>query len=61
MVRVRISRVPPSRVLEGVDLRDYRLQEGREYELDPRVAKILVAWNYAEPADDCNDSGPKSN
>jgi hypothetical protein len=51
MMRVRISRVPPSRVLEGADLRGYKLQEGHEYELDARVAKILVAWNYAEPAD----------
>ena len=59
MMRVRISRVPPSRVLEGVDLRDYKLQEGHEYELDTRVAKILVAWNYAEPAD--RDHDRKSN
>ena len=48
-VKVRVLRVPPSRALEGIDLRPYRLQKGNVYELDPQVAQVLIVWKYAEP------------
>ena len=47
-MRVRIRRIPPSPVLEGVDLRPYSFREGRLYEVDPPVAKVLLSWGYAE-------------
>jgi len=47
-MRVRIRHVPPSLVLEGVDLRPYSFREGRLYEVDPPVAKVLLSWGYAE-------------
>jgi hypothetical protein len=47
-MEVRVLRVPPSRVLEGIDLRPYKLQEGNLYELEPQVAKVLIVWEYAE-------------
>jgi hypothetical protein len=50
-LRVRIRRVPPSRVLEGVDVSAYGFRKGRVYELDTRVANVLLGWDYAELAD----------
>src|SRR5215831_18129594 len=47
-MRVRIRRVPPSPALEGVDLRPYSFREGRLYELDPPVARVLLSWGYAD-------------
>ena len=47
-IRVRVLRVPPSRALEGIDLRPYKLQEGSIYELEPQVANVLIVWKYAE-------------
>ena len=47
-MKVRILRVPPSRILEGVDLGPYRFDTGHLYELELHVAKVLVVWNYAE-------------
>jgi hypothetical protein len=47
-VKVRLLKVPPSRVLEGIDLRPYKLQEGNVYDLEPEVAKVLIVWKYAE-------------
>ena len=41
-VKVRVLRVPPSRALEGIDLRPYGLQKGNVYELDPQVAQVLI-------------------
>ncbi len=49
--RVRIRRVPPTRVLEGVDVSAYGFRAGQVYELDTRVANVLLAWDYAERAD----------
>jgi hypothetical protein len=54
--RVRIRRVPPTRVLEGVDVSAYGFRAGQVYELDTRVANVLLAWDYAELAD--RDRGP---
>jgi len=48
-MKVRVLRVPPSRVLEGIDLRPYKLQEGNVYDLEPQVATVLILWKYAEP------------
>jgi hypothetical protein len=50
-MKVRVLRVPPSLVLEGIDLRPYKLQEGNLYELEPQVAKVLIVWEYAERVD----------
>jgi len=47
-MKVRVLRVPPSRILEGIDLRPYKLQEGNVYELEPQVATVLILWKYAE-------------
>ena len=48
--RVRIRRVPPTGKLEGIDLAAYRFESGRIYDLKPHVAKVLLAWEYAELA-----------
>jgi len=50
-MRVRILRAPPARILEGVDLGAYRFQPGATYELERRVADVLIVWNYAERLD----------
>jgi hypothetical protein len=47
-MRIRILRVPPSRTLEGVDLGAYQFERGRVYDVDDRVARVLVVWSYAE-------------
>ena len=46
-MRVLLRRVPPSRVLEGVDLRPYAFTKGEVYDLEPRVANVLILWDYA--------------
>ena len=38
--RVRIRRVPPTGKLEGIDLADYRFENGRIYDLNPAVANV---------------------
>lgn len=49
-IHVRILDVPPSvENFEGFDLRPYQLQRGASYELDHRLAEVLIAWRYAEP------------
>ena len=49
-IHVRIVGVPPSTAdFEGFDLRPYQLQPGASYELDHRLAEVLMAWRYAEP------------
>jgi hypothetical protein len=49
-INVRILEVPPSAEdFEGFDLRPYELQRGASYELDHRLAEVLIAWRYAEP------------
>jgi hypothetical protein len=35
-------------MLEGIDLGPYRFETGRVYELERRVADVLLLWNYAE-------------
>ena len=47
-MKVRVLRVPPSRILEGIDLRPYKLREGGVYDLESPVAKVLIVWKYAE-------------
>ena len=49
-MNVRIKRVPPASVLEGLDLRPYGLKVGETRDLKDPVAGILVAWGYASPA-----------
>jgi hypothetical protein len=49
-IHVRIVDVPPSPDdFEGYDLRPYQFQRGASYELDHRLAELLMAWHYAEP------------
>jgi hypothetical protein len=49
-IHVRIVTVPPTlHDFEGFDLRPYCLCPGASYELDHRLAELLMAWNYAEP------------
>jgi hypothetical protein len=50
-MRVRILRAPPARILEGVDLGSYRFEPGGTYEIERRVAEVLIVWNYAERLD----------
>ena len=48
-MRVRIVKVPPAYVLEGLDLRPYRLKPAETRNLRSPVADILIAWGYAAP------------
>lgn len=48
-VKIRIRKVPPSAFLEGFDLRPYQFLVGHVYELDHRLAEVLIMWGYAEP------------
>ena len=47
-MKVRILRVPPARILEGIDLGPFRFEQGHTYKLESRVARVLVMWDYAE-------------
>ena len=47
-MKVRIERVPPTDVLEGIDVRPNQLRKGQVYELERRVGKVLVVWGYAQ-------------
>jgi hypothetical protein len=49
---VRIVKVPPARMLEGLDLLPFRLRRSEIRELARPVADVLVAWEYAEPFPD---------
>ena len=49
---VCIVKVPPARMLEGLDLRPYRLRRDEIRELPRPVADVLLAWGYAEPCAD---------
>jgi hypothetical protein len=51
--RIRVTKVPPSDFLEGVDLRSYHFVKGREYAVSREVAAVLMVWGYAVdcPAD----------
>jgi hypothetical protein len=49
LMRVRIVKVPPASVLEGLDLRPFRLKPAETRNLRSPVANILVAWGYAQP------------
>ncbi len=55
--RVRIRRVPPTLVLEGVDLRQRQLRAGQVCDLKPDEALVLLFWGYAEPAREDDDAG----
>jgi hypothetical protein len=49
-IHVRIVDLPPAADdFEGFDLRPYQLQPGASYELDHRLAELLLAWHYAVP------------
>lgn len=49
---VRITKVPPAGILEGLDLRPFKLRRSEIRELARPVADVLVAWEYAEPFPD---------
>jgi hypothetical protein len=46
--RIRVTKVPPSDFLEGVDLRSYHFVKGQEYTVSREVAAVLMVWGYAE-------------
>jgi len=48
-MRVRIVKVPPAFMLEGLDLRPFKLRPDETRNLRSPVAEILVAWGYAKP------------
>ena len=50
IMRVRVVKAPPARVLEGLDLRPFKLKVGETFELPRALATVLVAWGYARPA-----------
>jgi hypothetical protein len=49
-MRVRIVKIPPVSVLEGLDLRPLKLRAAETRNLGRPVADVLVAWGYAVPA-----------
>ncbi len=49
---VCIVKVPPARMLEGLDLTPYRLRRSEIRELPRPLADVLMAWGYAEPFPD---------
>ena len=55
-MKIRILRSPPARILEGIDLGPYRFEKGKIYELEPRVATVLIVWSYAERIGDSDPS-----
>jgi len=57
-MKIRIRRAPPARFLEGIDLGPTRFEPGATYELELRVAAVLIAWGYAEIVD-VESSGTK--
>jgi len=49
-MRIRIvQELPPVFELEGFDLRPYDFQQGLTYEVDYRLAEVMLACQYAEP------------
>ena len=49
-MRIRIvQELPPVFELEGFDLRPYDFQQGFTYEVDYRLAEVMLACQYAEP------------
>ena len=44
---VCIVKIPPASVLEGFDLRPFRLRRDEIRELPRPVADVLVEWGYA--------------
>jgi hypothetical protein len=49
---ISIVKIPPATMLEGLDLRPYRLRHDEVRELPRPVANVLLAWGYAEPCAD---------
>jgi len=47
---VRIVKVPPSSMLEGLDLRPLKLRRNETRNLKSPIADVLIAWGYAEKA-----------
>jgi hypothetical protein len=47
--RIRIRKVPPTALLEGIDLRPYAFQEGDVQLVERRLALTLIVWGYADP------------
>jgi len=49
-MRIRIVQDPPAPCdLEGFDLRPYDFQKGLTYDVDYRLAEVMLACRYAEP------------
>jgi hypothetical protein len=51
IVKIRILRVPPTRYLEGFDIRSYFFRAGAVYAVSKEIARVLIDWGYAEAVD----------
>ena len=47
---VRIVKVPPASMLEGLDLRPLKLRIDETRNLKTPIADVLISWGYAEKA-----------
>ena len=47
---VRIVKVPPSSMLEGLDLRPLKLRRDETRNLKSPIAEVLIEWGYADKA-----------
>jgi len=50
LMLVRIVKVPPSSMLEGLDLRPLKLRRGETRNLKTPIADVLISWGYAAKA-----------
>ena len=56
--RIRICKVPPTESLEGWNLRPFHFREGKVWDVDRRLADILIAWGYAHAVQHDDDLKP---
>ena len=59
--RIRICKVPPTESLEGWNLRPFHFGEGQVWDVDRRLADILIAWGYAQAAQHDDDQTQPAN
>ena len=50
LMLVRIVKVPPSSMLEGLDLRPLKLRRDETRNLKSPIADVLIEWGYAKKA-----------
>lgn len=54
-LRIRITRLPTERFLEGFDLSRYEV--GQTYDVGPRLAELMIVMDYAAPEMRRSDRG----